>query len=105
KPRELAVLQKIAAWRERKARQYNIPRRHIIKDECLIEIAIQQPKDEADLKRLRSLNKNWDKFSIAHTLIKAVHEGLEVDLATLPALPKHNPLNETSSAVIDLLKV
>ncbi|WP_375701630.1 ribonuclease D, partial [Bartonella sp. AA81SXKL] len=59
KPRELAVLQKIAAWRERKARQYNIPRRHIIKDECLIEIAIQQPKDEADLKRLRSLNKNW----------------------------------------------
>ncbi|WP_034989271.1 ribonuclease D [Bartonella senegalensis] len=105
KPRELAVLQKIAAWRERKARHYNIPRRHLIKDECLIEIATQQPKNEADLKRLRSLNKNWDKFSIAHTLIKAVHEGLEVDLATLPALPKYNPLNETSSAVLDLLKV
>ncbi|EJF97664.1 ribonuclease D [Bartonella vinsonii subsp. arupensis Pm136co] len=105
KPRELAVLQKIAAWRERKARRYNTPRRHIMKDECLIEIAIQQPKDEAALKRLRSLNKNWDKFSIAQTLIKAVHEGLEVDLSTVPTLPKYNPLNETTNAVIDLLKV
>lgn len=105
KPREFAILQKIAAWRERKARKYNIPRRHIMKDESLIEIATQQPKDESALKRLRSLNKNWDKFSIAQTLIKAIHEGLEVDLATLPTLPKHNPPNETLTAVIDLLKV
>ncbi|WP_345097457.1 ribonuclease D [Bartonella acomydis] len=105
KPRELAVLQKIAAWRERKARKYNIPRRHIMKDECLIEIATQQPKDEMALKRLRSLNKNWNKLSIAQTLIQAIHEGLEVDLATLPPLPQYNPLNEKSTAVIDLLKV
>ncbi|WP_375640425.1 ribonuclease D [Bartonella sp. AA168HLJHH] len=105
KPRELAVLQKIAAWREREARKYNMPRRHIIKDECLIEIATQQPKDESALKRLRSLNKNWDKLSIAQSLIKAVHEGLEVDLSTLPPIPKHNPLNDTTAAVIDLLKV
>lgn len=105
KPRELAVLQKIAAWRERKARKYNIPRRHIMKDECLIEIATQQPKDETALKRLRSLNKNWDKFSIAQTLITAVHEGLKVDLATLPTLPKHKPLSDTTTAAVDLLKV
>lgn len=105
KPRELAVLQKIAAWRERKARKYNMPRRHIMKDECLIEIATQQPKDESALKRLRSLSKNWDKHSIAQSLIKAVHEGLEVDLSTLPPIPKHNPLNDTTAAVIDLLKV
>ncbi len=105
KQRELAILQKIAAWRERKARKYNIPRRHIMKDECLIEIATQQPKDETALKHLRSLNKNWNKLSIAQTLIQAIHEGLEVDLTTLPPLPKHNSLNETSTAVIDLLKV
>ncbi len=105
KPRELAVLQKIAAWRERKARKYNMPRRHIMKDECLIEIATQQPKDESALKRLRSLSKNWDKHSIAQSLIKAVHEGLEVDLSTLPPIPKYNPLNDTTAAAIDLLKV
>ncbi|WP_332061042.1 ribonuclease D [Bartonella sp. CB74] len=105
KPRELAVLQKIAAWREREARRYNIPRRHIMKDECLIEIATQQPKDEFALKSLRSLNKNWDKRSIAQTLLKAVHEGLEIDITTLPTLPKYNPMNDTTTVVIDLLKV
>ncbi len=105
KPREFAVLQKIAAWREREARRYNVPRRHIMKDECLIEIAIQQPKDESALNRLSNLNKNWDKLSIAQTLIKTIHEGLEVDIATLPAVPKHNLLNDTKTAAIDLLKV
>ncbi|WP_455482592.1 ribonuclease D [Bartonella sp. B35(2025)] len=105
KLRELAVLQKIAAWREREARRYNLPRRRIMKDECLIEIAIQQPKDEEALKRLRSLNKNWDKLPITQTLIKAVHEGLEIDIATLPTLHKYNPINETTAAIIDLLKV
>ncbi|WP_336294598.1 ribonuclease D [Bartonella sp. CB169] len=105
KTRELAVLQKIAAWREREARRHNIPRRHIMKDECLIEIATQQPKDESALKCLRGLNRNWYQSSITQTLIQAIHEGLETDLTTLPTLPKHNPLNDTSSAAIDLLKV
>ncbi|WP_332065499.1 ribonuclease D [Bartonella sp. CB189] len=104
KLRELAILQKIAAWREREARKYNIPRRHIMKDECLIEIATQQPKDESTLKRLRSLNKKWDKLSITQTLIKAIHEGLETDLTTLPALPQYNP-NDTTTAATDLLKI
>ncbi|WP_455475111.1 ribonuclease D [Bartonella sp. B30(2025)] len=105
KPRELAVLQKIAAWREREARRHNIPRRHIIKDDCLIEIAIQQPKDESALKCLRNLNKNWDKLSITQTLIEAIHEGLAVDNSALPTLPKHNPISDTATAAIDLLKV
>ncbi len=105
KKRELAVLQKIAAWREREAKKNNVPRRHIMKDECLIEIAIQQPKDEFALKRLRNLNKNLNKPSIVQTLIKTVHEGLEVDIASLPNLPKNNPLNDATTAVIDLLRI
>ncbi|AGF74601.1 ribonuclease D [Bartonella australis AUST/NH1] len=105
KPRELAVLQKIAAWREREARKHNIPRRRILKDECLIEIAIQQPKNESALKCLRSIGKNWNNSSTKQTLIKAIHEGLEADIATLPALPKRNPINDKTAAAIDLLKV
>ncbi|MCL6229845.1 ribonuclease D [Bartonella bilalgolemii] len=105
KRRELAVLQKIAAWREREAHKYNTPRRHIMKDECLIEIAIQQPKDEAALKRLRSINKSWNDPPAMRTLIEAIHQGLKVDLATLPALPKHSTIDEKTAVTIDLLKV
>ncbi|WP_078689043.1 MULTISPECIES: ribonuclease D [unclassified Bartonella] len=105
KKRELAVLQKIAAWREREARQYNVPRRHIMKDECLIEIATQQPKDEAALYRLRSINKSWHHSPAVHTLIEAIHQGLKADLATLPALPKYNAIDDKTAVTIDLLKV
>ncbi|MCZ2328184.1 ribonuclease D [Bartonella sp. F02] len=106
KPRELAVLQKIAAWREREAKEHNIPRRHILKDECLIEIAIQQPKDESTLQRLRGFNKNWNRSSSTmQTLLKAIHEGLKVDSDNLPTLPKHNVIKAKTTAAIDLLKV
>lgn len=105
KPRELAVLQKIAAWREREARKQNLPRRHIMKDECLIEIATQQPKDEFTLKRLRGLNKSWNHPSTMHTLIEAIHEGLKIDTASLPSIPKYDLVNEKTAAATDLLKV
>ncbi|WP_208541234.1 MULTISPECIES: ribonuclease D [Bartonella] len=104
-PRELAVLQKVAAWREREARKHNVPRRHIMKDECLIELAIQQPKDELELKRLRSLKKSGYHPSTTQALIKAIHESFEVDIAVLPDLPKHNPIHDKTAAAIDLLKV
>ncbi|WP_026501115.1 ribonuclease D [Bartonella clarridgeiae] len=105
KKRQFAVLQKIAAWREHEARKYNVPRRRIMKDEYLIEIAIQQPKDEVALKCLRSIKKNWNYPSTIQTLIKAIHEGLEVDLTTLPDLPKHSAIDDKIAAKIDLLKV
>ncbi|KEG19737.1 ribonuclease D [Bartonella bacilliformis] len=105
KPCEFAILQKIAAWREYEARKYNVPRRHIIKDECLIEIAIQKPKDEYALKRLRNINKSWHHPSMTQTLIKTIHESLKIDTSTLPALPKYNLIGDKTTAAIDLLKV
>ena len=61
KPVELAVLQSIAAWREREARERNVPRGRIIKDDGLYEIAQQQPKDVQALSRLRAIPKGWER--------------------------------------------
>jgi ribonuclease D len=47
KPIELAVVQKVAAWREREARERNVPRGRVIKDDAIYEIAQQQPRDAA----------------------------------------------------------
>ncbi len=59
KPLELAVLQSVAAWREREARARNVPRGRIIKDDTIGEIAQHQPKDVEALGRLRSIPKGW----------------------------------------------
>ena len=57
KPQELAVLQAVAAWREREARERNVPRGRVIKDDAIYEVAQQQPADIAALSRLRTIPK------------------------------------------------
>lgn len=105
KPRELAILQKIAAWREQEAKNRNVPRGRVLKDEGLIEIATQQPKDQAALARLRSIPKGWERSASADELLKAVKAGLEVELADLPPIHKHVALSNGTAAAIELLRV
>ena len=105
KPRELAVLQQVAAWREQEAKNRNVPRGRILKDECLVEIAIQRPKDEMALSRLRSIPKGWEHSGSAAELLKAVQKGLSVGLDNLPTIHKHVATGNGTAAAIELLRV
>ncbi len=49
--RELAVLRELAAWRDREARRRNRPRRHIIPDDPLLNLAVSQPEDIELIRR------------------------------------------------------
>lgn len=105
KPRDLAVLQSIAAWREAEARRMNKPRGRILKDDALLEISQQQPQDAADLGRLRAVPKGWGNSHQAQGLLKAAHEAYALDKSEWPEIPKHQPLPEGAAAAIDLLRV
>jgi ribonuclease D len=105
KPVELAVLQSIAAWREREARERNVPRGRIIKDDGLYEIAQQQPKDVQALSRLRAIPKGWERSSTAAGLLAAVNTALAIPKDDLPKLPKQQQMPEGTSAAAELLKV
>ena len=76
KPHELAVVQAVAAWREREARERNVPRGRIIKDDAIYEIAQQQPRDPAALARLRTIPKGWERSATATALLAAVNTAL-----------------------------
>jgi len=105
KPTELQILRNIAAWREREARSRNQPRRRILKDDAIYEIAQQQPQTPEALSRLRSLNKGIERSSIAAPLIKAVTDALEMDKHDLPPVPRAPASPEGTSAAVDLLRV
>ncbi|WP_275790253.1 ribonuclease D [Pararhizobium gei] len=105
KPVELAVLQKVAAWREREARNRNVPRGRIIKDDGLYEIAQQQPKDAEALSRLRTIPKGWERSTAGTAIIEAVNAALEMPKSEMPKMPRQSQSPEGAAAAIELLKV
>ncbi|ODT06546.1 MAG: ribonuclease D [Mesorhizobium sp. SCN 65-20] len=105
KPQELAVVQAVAAWREREARERNVPRGRVLKDDAIYEIAQQAPRDAAALARLRTTPKGWERSSSAAALLTVVNAALDTPRDQMPRLPKTFQPPEGSSAAAELLKV
>ena len=105
KPIELAVLQQVAAWREREARERNVPRGRVLKDDAVYEVAQQQPKDTTALGRLRTVPKGWERSSAAGSLMEAVNRALAIPREELPKLPRQSAPSEGASAAAEVLKV
>jgi ribonuclease D len=104
KPRELAVLIEVAAWREREAQTRDVPRARVLKDEVIADIAVQAPATLERLKHLRSLPKGFERSRWGEAICAAVARGLERDPKTLP-LQQRAPPAANGAAVVELLKV
>ena len=85
------MLQKVAAWREREARNRNVPRGRILKDDGLYEIAQQQPKDTEALSRLRTIPKGWERSAAGTAIIEAVNAALELPKSEMPKTAAPEP--------------
>ena len=105
KPIELVVLQKVAAWREQEARERNVPRSRVIKDDTIYEIAQQQPKDQQALGRLRTVPNGWERSSSGQDLLKVVVAAIETPKDQLPKLPRHVSAPEGTGAATEMLRV
>ncbi len=105
KPVELAVLQSVARWREMEARERDVPRSRVLKDDAIYEVAQQQPRDAAALARLRSTPKGWERSSAATGLLLAVNRALAIPKDELPRVPRPANNPEGASAAQELLKV
>ena len=105
KPRFLAILKEVAAWREIEAQNKDIPRNRIVRDESLIEISHHAPKTINDLSRARGLSLKKAEGSLGKALLNAVKIGLNVPSENLPEVKRDAPLPKGIGPITDLLKV
>src|SRR5471032_926400 len=104
KPKELAVLIEIAAWREREAQTRDVPRSRVLKDDVVGDIAVQAPTTVERLGHLRSLPKGFERSRWGEAIVEAVQRGLERDPKTLPRFERFRPA-PNGAATVELLKV
>jgi ribonuclease D len=104
KPKELAILMEVAAWREQEAQSRDVPRSRVLKDEAVGDIATHAPTSLERLANLRSLPKGFDRSKWGSDIIAAVQRGIARDPATLPKIEKPRN-NSNGAATVELLKV
>jgi ribonuclease D len=104
KPKELAVLMEVAAWREQEAQSRDVPRSRVLKDDAVGDIATHAPASIERLGHLRSLPKGFERSKWGADIVAAVQRGLARDLAMLPKLEKPRG-NSNGTAIVELLKV
>jgi ribonuclease D len=104
KPKELAVLMEIAAWREQEAQSRDVPRSRVLKDDAVGDIATHAPTTIERLASLRSLPKGFERSKWGADVLAAVQRGLAREPSTLPKLEKPRN-NSNGAAIVELLKV
>lgn len=105
KPRMLAVVRALAAWREATAQDRDVPRGRVMRDDALLELATAQPKTMEDLSKLRLLQREARKPDVAAEVLASIQAGLAVPRDECPELPIPPRRREGSVAIAELLKV
>ena len=104
KPKELAVLMEVAAWREREAQTRDVPRGRVLKDDVVGEIAQQAPTTVERLAGLRSLPRGFERSRWGQDILQAVARGLARDPKGLPRIERQRG-SGNGAATVELLKV
>ncbi|MER2264284.1 ribonuclease D [Methylobacterium oxalidis] len=106
KPREIAVLMEVAAWREREAQTRNVPRGRILKDEAVIDVATSAPRSVEALGRLRSIPAGFERSRTGAEILAAVERGFARDTGDI-AMPERSRGRGGggNGALVELLKV
>ncbi|MHB0767409.1 ribonuclease D [Bradyrhizobium sp. 5.13L] len=104
KPKDLAVLMEVAAWREQEAQSRDVPRGRVLRDDAITDIATHAPTTLEKLAHLRSVPKGFEKSKWGADIVAAVERGLARDFSKLPKLEKPRN-NSNGAAIVELLKV
>ncbi|MDG1354411.1 MAG: ribonuclease D [Sulfitobacter sp.] len=103
--RFLGIVRELAAFREAYAQERNVPRSRVYKDDAMVELASNKPKNHEELGRARLLLRDARKGEIADGILKAVAAGVACPNDDLPQPDRSREKLQVNPALADLLRV
>lgn len=100
----LTALKAAAAWRETEAQTKNVPRRRILKDDAMHDIAQNAPRDAKALGRLRGIPKGFEKSAQATRLLEQINHAFDNIETYAPAAPPKRNMPPGLGPTVDMLK-
>jgi ribonuclease D len=105
KPRDIAALKSLAAWRERRAQDTDQPRSRVLKDDALIELAQQRPQSPEAFEKLRAVQRGYGRSSAASEIISLLKAVEALPKSELPPAAERYRGPSPKGAVGDLVRV
>lgn len=100
--RQLAVARGVAAWREHYAQNRNIPRKWVLSDEVIIEIARLAPTTKERLLDVRGLSERLSDRAVRE-ILDATADELAGDPEGWPKLEHHRGKKSEVDGAVDLM--
>lgn len=100
--RQLGIARELAVWREERSRHINKPRKWVMSDDILCDIAKQSPASEQELGNIRGIHDGLVKRH-ADDILAAIDVGKNLPSDQLPRPKKRQKLSADQSVVVDTL--
>jgi ribonuclease D len=100
-----AIVVSVAAWRERVAQDLDKPRRRILKDDAIQEIAAQKPRTEEDFGQLRAVPSGFIRSKHGQGLMEAVRAAIDAPDSFAPEMIRSPQNAQIPAGAPELLKV
>ncbi len=102
KPVQLIVLQGLAAWREAQAIEENKPRKWVVRDEVLVELAVKRPLTEDALSKVRGLSEGFLSRH-AQELLSLIIKAKDMPEACWPRSPLRQKRSAQETLMIEAM--
>jgi len=102
KPQQLSILREVAAWREQEASDRNRPRRWIIGDEVLVDLARIQPADVKSIAEIRGVSTDQAK-RYGGVWLACMEAGRNTPKDDWPKMKRHQKPSPEIDALAEML--
>lgn len=105
KPKVLAVLREIAAWREREAQKRDVPRNRVLRDETLADIAVHAPETAEELAQIRGVGADNARGRWGRELLEAIKKGMSMPKDQCPYVLRKERFPADRQPALEIVKM